>query len=193
MRISALMVLTLLAACAQQKSDTVTVCNSEGCVEQSKDTVTREPNPAITDPDPEGRLAELEALAVEDPSAAFDLGLRYYRGDGIRRNSYQAIQWMRDAAERGETDAQSALGRLYLTGLEEMGQDLRESEKWLSLAAAGGDEDAGELLDEVRELREDERAWERRYPYWYGVTYGYWYRAPLYHWRWHPSGRWYAY
>ncbi|MCK5437659.1 MAG: sel1 repeat family protein, partial [Desulfobulbaceae bacterium] len=96
---------------------------------------------AVPDADPEGRIPALEALAQQDPRAAYDLGLRFFRGDGVRQDSYQAIQWMRNAAERGDIDAQKALGRLYLTGLEEMGSDPQEAEKWLRIAAGRGDKE----------------------------------------------------
>jgi TPR repeat protein len=82
----------------------------------------------------------------KDPRAAYDLGLRYFRGDGVRQDSYQALKWMRDAAERGYLKAQTAVGRLYLMGLEEMGSDPAEAEKWLSIAAGRGDKEAKTLL-----------------------------------------------
>jgi len=56
---------------------------------------------------------------------------------------------MRDAAERGDLGAQKAVGRLYPTGLEEMGSDPREAEKSLSIAAGRGDTEAATLLVEA--------------------------------------------
>ena len=54
----------------------------------------------------------LEAMAAKDPRAAYDLGLRFFRGDGVKKDSYLAIKWMRDAGERGDFKAAQALGRL---------------------------------------------------------------------------------
>jgi TPR repeat protein len=61
----------------------------------------------------------------QDPRAAYDLGLKYFRGDGLRQDSYPALKWMREAAEHGNLKAQKVIGRVYLTGLEEMGPDPR--------------------------------------------------------------------
>ena len=118
-------------------------------------------------------LADLEQIAKQDPRAAYDLGLRYFRGDGVRQDSYQALQWMRDAAERGDIGAQKAVGRLYMTGLEEMGADFQEAEKWLTIAAGRGDKEATELLLEAADARKNEseyristyRNWQSRYRY----------------------------
>jgi len=178
-----------LTGCVEQppRTDVITVCDSSGCRQQDDDLVTYDPASAVPDPDPNGLLPVLIEDARADPRAAFDLGLRYMRGDGIRRNSYQALQWMRDAAERGSAPAQSALGRLYLTGLEEMGADYNEAQKWLSLAAANGDTEARELLAIAEARRAQEQAlyqyyqpWRARYtrPFWYRHRYYYAYPYP---------------
>ncbi len=121
----------------------------------------------------------LEDVARQDPRAAYDLGLRYFRGDGVRQDSYQALQWMREAAERGDLNAQKALGRLYLTGLEEMGADYREAEKWLRIAASRGDKESEQLLVEAAAFASEERRsgeiyhrWVNR---WQPVFYQRWY------------------
>ncbi|MBY8978115.1 sel1 repeat family protein [Rhodobacteraceae bacterium NNCM2] len=164
--------------------DVVEVCDSSGCRLQNKNVETFDPSASVPDPDPEGRLPALIAQAELDPRAAYDLGIRYMRGDGIRQNSYEALKWMRDAGERGDLRAQSALGRLYLTGLEEMGADYNEAQRWLSIAASRGDSEAKKLLAEAEAGRANEqyyqdqlRYWRNTYtyPYWYsGRYYGYW-------------------
>ncbi|AGK49142.1 putative sel1-like repeat protein [Burkholderia thailandensis MSMB121] len=53
------------------------------------------------------RIAALKERAKTEPKAVYDLGLRYFRGDGVRQDSYQA------------------LGVFYLFGLEEMGAHAR--------------------------------------------------------------------
>ena len=137
-------------------------------------------------------MSALQSLARKDPRAAYDLGLRLFRGDGVRQDSYQALQWMRDAAERGDLEAQKAVGRLYLTGLEEMGSDPREAEKWLGIAAGRGDEEAKKLLAEARILKRSEFEYRRWVDHWRGVFYGYWYNGYPYraYWR---HGYWYFY
>lgn len=184
------MLLVIVAGCADTSDKkTVTVCQGSACQEQDKSLVTYDPASAVPDPDPDGRIAALEALARNDPSAAYDLGLRFYRGDGIRQDSYQALKWMRDAAERGDRQAQTAVGRLYYTGLEEMGSDLRESERWLSAAAGRGDKEAAALLAEVQKARASNEEYRRRLTELRATTYYWWTRGWVYRWYWDPSRR----
>ena len=122
------------AVFAQDAVPTVRICDSSGCSDRPRDSASFQPE--ATDPVAEQRLLQLTEVARDDPRAAYDLGLRYFRGDGVRQDSYQALKWMRDAGERGVVPAQLALGRFYLMGLEEMGPDPAEAETWLSMAAA---------------------------------------------------------
>jgi TPR repeat protein len=181
---------TVLAACTDASNkQTVTVCQGNDCREQDKSVVTYDPSTAVPNPDPDGRIAALEALARENPSAAYDLGLRFYRGDGVRQDSYQALKWMRDAAERGDRQAQTAVGRLYYTGLEEMGSDLQEAERWLSIAAGRGDKEAEALLAEVRKARASNEEYRRRLTELRATTSYWWTRGWGYRWTWDPYRR----
>jgi len=63
-------------------------------------------------------------------------------------NYKSASQWFRKAAERGVADSQFNLGILYARGIG-VEQNLAESYKWFSLAAAQGDVDAGRKRDDV--------------------------------------------
>ena len=176
----------VLVGCVEPapSTETVEICDSSGCSERSSDSATFDPSQSVPDPDPEGRLPAMVAAAEADPRAAFDLGIRYMRGDGIGQNSWQALEWMRNAGERGDLRAQKALGRLYLTGLEEMGTDYNEAQRWLSMAAARGDKESAKLLKDAEAGRADEQAfqtalvrWRQLYthPYWYrSGYYGYW-------------------
>jgi len=181
----------LLVACVTPPpaSDTVRLCDSNGCEEVDKNTARFDPSSTVPNADPDGRIPALEELARQDPRAAHDLSLRYFRGDGIRQNSYKALQWMRDAAERGDLGAQKAVGRLYLTGLEEMGSDPREAEKWLSIAAGRGDQEAAELLVEASAAKKSEAAAYKLRTTWQPVFYNAWYTGYGYYWRWR-NGNW---
>lgn len=137
-------------------------------------------------------IAKLKELVDSDSRAAFDLGLRYFRGDGIEQNSYQAIEWMRKAGEKGNLNAQAALGRIYLTGLEEMGPDFQEAHKWLLIAASRGDEESGRLLTQAGDGRDDERTYQRLKKDWYMQTYRCWYSKYAYTLYWY-DGRWLVY
>ena len=59
-----------------------------------------------------------------------------------------AAQWFRKAAEHGVADSQFNLGILYARGIG-VDQNLAESFKWFSLAAAQGDADAGHKRDDI--------------------------------------------
>jgi hypothetical protein len=173
--------------------ETVRICDESGCFDRPKGYASFHPEKLSPQEQQENdRYAALESLAAQDPRAAYDLALRYFRGDGVRQNPYQAIKWMRAAAEKGELNAQSALGRLYLTGLGEMGADPGEAERWLSAAAAGGDREARALLKEAADARRGKQAqydwYARRRP----VVYQYWHSGYRYLWQWR-EGRWWLY
>jgi TPR repeat protein len=182
-----------LAGCAAQtaqeqlepRSDTVRLCTGNQCSDQPRSIATFQGEPV--NPENERRMAELTALAERNPQAAYDLGLRLLRGDGVQRNSFQAIEWLRRAGDGGNGAAQFALGRLYLLGFEEMGPDPAEAEAWLSRAAAQGNKEAADLIPQAQEAKR--RAHER-----YQVreatrkSWGLWYVSAPYFWVWAPSG-----
>ena len=186
-----LLTTSLLAGCASTPPpdpNIVRLCDSSGCEDVDKSTARFDPSSTVPDADPEGRIPALEEMARKDPRAAHDLALRLFRGDGVRRDSYKALQWMRDAAERGDLGAQKAVGRLYLTGLEEMGSDPREAEKWLTVAAGRGDEEAAELLVEASRGRQNEDAAYELRTRWRPVFYNSWYSGYRYYSRWRNGG-----
>ena len=180
-------------AAAPDQPAMVRICDDKGCSDRPRNSAnfdaTRDDNPEQT-----RRIASLTNLANKDPRAAYDLGLRYFRGDGVPQNSYQALQWMRSAGERGHPQAQLALGRFYLSGLQEMGSDPAEAERWLSLAAARGDGEATKLLAEASAAKmknQDEyKAWvdlNRR------AALDAWQTRYTYFWVWQPTGWRYRY
>jgi len=148
--------------------NTAMVCDPM-CSERPADQTNREPGGAD-----DGRIAALETAAASHPRAAYDLALRYFRGDGVEGDSSRALSWMRVAAEQGDFDAQKALGRLYLTGLEGIERDPREANTWLSLAAKRGDGESARLLTEAKAASrsdKEESEWLRR---WRPVVYQWW-------------------
>lgn len=171
----------------QPRGDTVRVCEGNRCADQHRSIATFQGTPV--DAESERRLQALGQLAEQDPRAAYDLGLRLLRGDGVERNSYQAIQWMRKAGDRGLVDAQFALGRLYLLGFEEMGPDPAEAEAWLTRAAGQGHKEAERMLPAAQSAKKDEQALYRARE-WYRTSWGSWYSAAPYYWTWGVSG-WY--
>lgn len=171
----------VMSSCARPASEaTVMVCDPM-CSERPLAQVNHDLRNAGAD---DGRIAALEAAAAEHPHAAYDLALRYFRGDGVERDSYRALSWMRVAAEQGDFNAQKALGRLYLTGLEEMGRDPREARAWLSLAAGHGDAESARLLAEAEAASrsdEEEYKWLQR---WRPMVYIWWRSGYSYYGQW---------
>jgi TPR repeat protein len=164
----------------------VRICDDRGCADRPTDSATFDtPEHAPSAPPP--RLQRLISLAQSQPKAAYDLGLRYFRGDGVERDSYEALKWMRSAGDRGVRDAQLALGKLYLTGLEEMGADPGEAQSWLSKAAAGGSAEAQRLLPQATAAKNgvqaDYAAREKQRKTWYIL----WYRSAPYYWYWNQG------
>ena len=110
-------ILTLLllsfavSACAPrtQRTEIARVCNSSGCWNRPAHHATNASSTANTFDEQQARIATQEAVSRQDPRAAYDLGLRYFRGDGLRQDSYQALQWMSDAAERGDLNSQKVV------------------------------------------------------------------------------------
>lgn len=185
----ALATLTLTACAAQAPADQLTrkqmvqVCQGSVCVEQPASMVTFQGAPV--DEAAERRLQALEEVAQKNPKAAYDLGLRLLRGDGVARDSHQGIEWLRQAGDQGVVPAQLALGRLYLTGVEEMGSDPAEAQAWLSRAAAQGDREAQRLLPQSQAATQDaqtlyqaQESARRSWQAWYSAAPYYWYWAP---------------
>ncbi|WP_089287459.1 MULTISPECIES: tetratricopeptide repeat protein [unclassified Azospirillum] len=127
------------------------------------------------------RAAEWFTIAAEQGVAdsQYNLALLTFQGDGIRQNLYNALQWMRAAAANGSAKAQTAVGRLYMTGLDTMGQDIKEAKKWLGMAADKGDPEAQKLLSELLREEKEYRDYQRRLTELAAQTAVYWAQATL--------------
>lgn len=189
---SSLILLAMVAGCAQPAPPTtVRICDDQGCSDRPRDTATFD---ATKDDNPEEtkRLAALSEIAAKDPRAAYDLGLRLLRGDGVRADGFKALKWLREAGDRGDVRAQAALGRIYLTGMQEMGSDPAEAERWLSAAAARGDKESAKLLPEATQAKKDEQARYKWREYYRQNGYRWWYTSYPYYWVWR-AGHWSLY
>ncbi|MDO5691447.1 MAG: tetratricopeptide repeat protein [Pseudomonadota bacterium] len=188
---------TVLGACAQTPTDpaappdTIRICDDTGCSYRPRSGGTFNPNAGV-DSEQERRMAALTDMAKADPRAAYDLGLRYYRGDGVEQNSYRAIEFMRSAGERGDVRAQAALGKFYLMGVEEMGSDPAEAEKWLGMAVERGDKESEKLLAEARTAKKNEADLRRWVEAHHAAWRGWWVSGYTYRTYWRDSA-WYYY
>lgn len=68
-----------------------------------------------------------------DAEAQWKLGQCYFNGDGVEKNSDEAVKWFQKAADQGLVEAQYRLGLHY-----RVNEDYKESAKWLKKAAKQG-------------------------------------------------------
>jgi uncharacterized protein len=88
------------------------------------------------------KLERLMAQAEDgDVDAQYDLGIRYYSGDGLEHDYGKAIKWFLMAAEQDDAQAQFNLGIMYGRG-EGIGKDINTSMQWLKKAADQGHAEA---------------------------------------------------
>ena len=82
--------------------------------------------------------------------AQCELGIKYMEGDGIEKDVEAGLNWLREAAAYGYTEAQYQLGRYLLLqwdSSEDASDEIRkEGEGWLRQAADGGYSIAEEFL-----------------------------------------------
>jgi TPR repeat protein len=103
------------------------------------------PDAGTSVPNNEGKDAEIENYRRSadrgNAGAQVLLGNCYAEGNGVPKDSAEAVKWYRKAAEQGEAFAQYLLGRCYAKG-EGVAKDWAESVKWYRKAAEQGDADA---------------------------------------------------
>ena len=87
-------------------------------------------------------LDELKKKAeAGDAVAQFNLGARYGTGDGVPKDSVEAVKWYRKSAEQGLANAQFNLGLMYANG-DGVQKDKDEAVKWYRKSAEQGNADA---------------------------------------------------
>jgi len=87
-------------------------------------------------------LKETRALAEQGiPWAQFNLGVTYFKGEGVPQDFTEAARWYRLAAEQGNAQAQFVMGQMYWKGVG-VPKDDAEAVRWYQLAAEQGEESA---------------------------------------------------
>jgi len=98
-------------------------------------------------------LSEWQQLANQgNPGAQYQLGVMYYRGEGVPQDYDEAAKWFQAAADSGDADAQFNLGLMYSHG-QGLAQDFVQAHLWFSLAA-------------WRYANSKDRHWAIEDPYW---------------------------
>jgi localization factor PodJL len=77
------------------------------------------------------------AALAGDPRAAYEVGVRYAEGRGVRASAEEAAQWFGRAADAGLAPAQFRLGSLYEKG-HGVKKNLTEARRLYTAAAAKG-------------------------------------------------------
>ena len=103
-----------------------------------------------TKKDPEKALGWLKLAADKaQVQACYDLAVIYYKGlDGASVDHTSAIKYLKLAARRHHTEAQSLIGYMYAMG-EGTAIDENKARRWLTKAADKGDKIALENLDRL--------------------------------------------
>ena len=73
--------------------------------------------------------------------AQYDLGVLYFKGQGVTQDYREAVRWFRKAADQGYADAQTNLGVMYRDG-RGVTQDYGEALRWYRKAANQGNANA---------------------------------------------------
>ena len=91
-------------------------------------------------------LKEFTPLAeAGNAYAQSNLGVMYFKGNGVPKDYAEAVKWWRLAADQGDAYAQYRLGGMYARGRGVL-QDYAEAMKWYRLAAEQGHTNAQSFL-----------------------------------------------
>ncbi|MBI3772952.1 MAG: sel1 repeat family protein [Gammaproteobacteria bacterium] len=94
----------------------------------------------------ESTLAALEKQAAAgDVQAQLALADRYYKGEGVVKNTAKAAHWYQGLAEKGFVQAQLTLGLMHIKG-DGVVQDDKKAIHWLTQAAENKSSAAQHLL-----------------------------------------------
>lgn len=92
-----------------------------------------------------------------DREAMYEMGLRFYFGEGRQENYRLALKYLLTPAEEGNACAQYYVGRIYETGEKENEKEYKgvaenpvEAARWFARAAALGHEEADKALERLR-------------------------------------------
>ena len=92
-------------------------------------------------------IQELQKAAEQgDAVAQFNLGVLYYKGEGVPQDYKEAFKWHLKAAEQGYADAQTNLGITYYAGLG-VPKNTATAYAWYNVAAENGSEGASGMRD----------------------------------------------
>ncbi len=77
----------------------------------------------------------LEAAQAGHPTAIYEMGYLYEKGDGVPKDLNEAARWYRMGAEKNEAASEAALGLFYEEGWGGLPDDWLEAAKWYAKSA----------------------------------------------------------
>lgn len=86
-------------------------------------------------------LYMIEAAEQGDISAQVGMRLRYYHGDGVKKDDSKAVGWYLTAASHGDAIAQYNVGNMYEEG-SGVPQNYSKAWEWYHLSAHQNSQDA---------------------------------------------------
>lgn len=98
----------------------------------------------------ESRQWGRRAAESGDPRGMHLYGMQLYEGDGGATNQAEGLIWLLRAAERGLTDSQFNVARIYETGADGVAKNSTEALKWYMIAARSGDSEAQAAVNRLR-------------------------------------------
>jgi len=113
--------------CGSSKTESLDVFTESGPQKPSTNTMTadEQSEPSVTSVIPEA--------PSDDAKEWFKTGMMYYEGDGVEKDTEQAVYWYTKSAEAGYVMAQALLGLHYLNS-----GNLSDASLWLRKADEGG-------------------------------------------------------
>jgi len=106
--------------------------------------------PGLLERKPEKGVALLsEAVRARSLTARFNLGMAYYNGDGVARDSAKAAQWLQVAEKQNFAEAQYVLGMLLAEGDEDLPKNVSLGISFLNKAAEQGHKLASAYLQKM--------------------------------------------
>lgn len=83
--------------------------------------------------------------------AKMQLGQYLFESGIAKADKRNGLEYLRQAAKRGEPKAQFLLGRAFLQGCDVIAQDNQHAAHWLALAADSGHSEARQLLEIIQQ------------------------------------------
>lgn len=140
------------SSAAKQASSSPSQSNSQNTAGTSSQTQTQpaavqsQASPVVQSQPAVDPIAALKASAdAGDKDAQFNLGMKYYEGNGVTKNYATAFQYLKPLADAGYVKAYFPVAEMYHGG-RGVAKDRDAAEKWYQKAADAGNSKAKSIL-----------------------------------------------